>query len=206
MVARLLLLVAFAALPAFGVTWVGAALADRWGVAIGREMAGVALHLRPAPTVPELSAPDSHFPEPQPLSKTSANARVAPSKRKGVRMRQSASPLAQLGVFVPAATVLRLAQASAVPRAVAVGREGARPAGLRLIGVSALGIGMRDGDVITRVLGARVGAIGDVVSRVVAARAQRAREISGEFWRDGRQGSIVVEQPYLGEASSHVLP
>jgi hypothetical protein len=203
---RLPLVVAFVALPAFGVARVGQSLADRWGSEIGREAAGMAAHLRPAPAPqpsPEATALDSDFAEPPIAAANDGNAALAvPGQRKGGQKRK-ASPPAKLGVFVSAATVLRLAQASAMPRAVAVGPQGARPAGLRLIGVSGLGIGMRDGDVLTSVLGARVGATGEVVSRVIAARARRAREISGEFWRNGVQGSIVVEQPYLDQPAAH---
>lgn len=101
-------------------------------------------------------------------------------------------------MFVPASTVLRLANGGAtVPRAVYVPALGERPAGLRLLGVSALGVGMRDGDVLTRVLGAEVSSVGEVVARVIAARNQRARSISGEFWRDGSRWALIVEQPYV---------
>jgi hypothetical protein len=206
---RLPLVVAFIALPAFGVARIGQSFADRWGTEIGREVAAVAQHLRPAPAPPpgpEASALDSDFAEPPIATASDDNpALAAPGQRKGGQKRKPGPP-AKLGVFVSAATVLRLAQASAMPRAVAVGPQGARPAGLRLIGVSGLGIGMRDGDVLTSVLGARVGATGEVVSRVIAARARRAREISGEFWRNGVSGSIVVEQPYLDEAAAHSAP
>jgi hypothetical protein len=204
---RLPLVVAFVALPAFGVARAGQSLADRWGSEIGREAAAMAAHLRPVPAPaepsPEASALDSDFAEPPiPSANDTSPALAASGQRKGGQKRKPGPP-AKLGVFVSAATVLRLAQGSAMPRAVAVGPQGARPAGLRLIGVSGLGIGMRDGDVLTSVLGARVGATGEVVSRVIAARARRAREISGEFWRNGVPGSIVVEQPYLDEPAAH---
>ena len=208
MLPRLPLVVAFVALPAFGVARIGQSLADSWGTVIGREVAGVAVHLRPAaapPPSPEASAPDSDFAEQPPVTTSNSDALSAPGPRKAGPKRKPGAP-AKLGVFVSAATVLRLAQASAMPHAVAVGPQGARPAGLRLLGVSGLGIGMRDGDVLTSVLGARVSATGEVVSRVIAARARRAREISGEFWRNGVPGSIVVEQPYLDEAPAHSAP
>lgn len=210
MLARLPLVVAFVTLPAFGVARVGQVLADRWGAAIGREAAALAVHLQPPPAAPpawEASAPDSAFAEaPVATSNNSAPAARAQNGQKKNGAKRKPGPPAKLGVFVSAATVLRLAQASAMPRAVAVGPEGARPAGLRLIGVSGLGIGMRDGDVLTSVLGARVGAAGEVVSRVIAARARRAREISGEFWRNGVAGTIVVEQPYLDEPAHSAPP
>lgn len=205
MLPRLPLVLAMLTLPALGAARMGQSLADRWGTAIGREVAGAAVVLQPAPAPPlnlEASALDSDFADP-PATLVSY-ALAAPAQRKGPKRK--AGPPARLGVFVSAATVLRLANAQVMPRAVAVGPQGARPAGLRLIGVSGLGVGMRDGDVLTSVLGARVGATGEVVSRVIAARGRRAREISGEFWRNGVPGSIVVEQPYLDEPAAHSAP
>jgi hypothetical protein len=102
--------------------------------------------------------------------------------------------------------VLRLAEGRVMPRAVPVAASGGRPAGLRLVGVGGLGVGMRDGDVLTRVLGGSVGSVGDVVARVIAARDRRAREISAEFWRDGEAWSLVVEQPYLNPVAQPWRP
>jgi S1-C subfamily serine protease len=166
---------------------------------LGREAAAAVAYLpprAPAAVVDEdaalaASAFDESLARPPPASSANPAARKTASKRRSKPVRT--------GVFISAANVLRLAQGAAMPRAVAVGPHGARPAGLRLIGVGALGIGMRDGDVLTRVLGAPVGSAGEVISRVISARARRAREISGEFWRDGAPCSLVVEQPYLEE-------
>jgi hypothetical protein len=195
---RLPVVLAALVLPPLGAVRLGQALADRWGAAIGREAAAVAGYLIPTPMPPpapvvedsslgvELDESLARAPD---AGKPPTAAERKAGKRRGAPAR--------VGVFVPAATVLRLAQAQVMPRAVAVGPLGARPAGLRLIGVGGLGIGMRDGDVLTRVLGAPVSATGEVVSRVISARGRRAREISGEFWRNGAACSIVVEQPYL---------
>jgi hypothetical protein len=194
--------VVFAALvlPPLGAVRLGQALADRWGTTIGREAADAAVHLVPTPAAPEpLPVDEERAPEAEPDESiaTSPGAKAkAAGKRKGGK---GAGAPAKVGVYVNAATVMRLAQAQVMPRAVAVGPLGARPAGLRLIGVGGLGIGMRDGDVLTKVLGAPVSASGEVISRVISARARRAREISGEFWRNGQACSIVVEQPYLEE-------
>jgi len=75
--------------------------------------------------------------------------------------------------------------------------SGARPAGLRLASVGALGIGMRDGDVLVRVAGVPATSVAAVADLVLRARARGARQISGEFWRDGAAWTLVVEQPYL---------
>jgi hypothetical protein len=195
---RLPVVLAALVLPPLGAVRLGQALADRWGTAIGREAAAAAVRLvptrPPAPLVEESSLAaeldESIARAPAPGKPPTAAERKA-GKRRG--------PPARVGVYVSAATVMRLAQAQVMPRAVAVGPLGARPAGLRLVGVAGLGIGMRDGDVLTRVLGAPVSGTGEVISRVIAARGRRAREISGEFWRNGAPCSIVVEQPYLEE-------
>ncbi|MDQ2642563.1 MAG: hypothetical protein M3020_02015 [Myxococcota bacterium] len=68
---------------------------------------------------------------------------------------------------------------------------------MRLDGVAALGIGMRDGDILTQVLGAPATSVAAVVSAVIQARAQNVRIISGQFWRDGHVLPLAVEQPYL---------
>jgi S1-C subfamily serine protease len=79
---------------------------------------------------------------------------------------------------------------------------GQRPGGLRLDGVAALGIGMRDGDILTHVLGAPATSVAVVVGAVIQARAQNVRTITGQFWRDGRALPIAVEQPYLAATES----
>lgn len=201
MLARLAVVLAILALPAFAVTRLCQAMADRWGMSLGQEAAAAVAYLpprAPAAAIDDAAALAASTYD-ESLARPAEPAPSAAAKKKSsVKGKRRAKP-ARTGVFVSAASVLRLAQGSAMPRAVAVGPHGARPAGLRLIGVGALGIGMRDGDVLTRVLGAPVGSPGEVVSRVISARARRAREISGEFWRDGVPCSLVVEQPYLEE-------
>jgi hypothetical protein len=202
---RLPVVLAALVLPPIGVARLGQALADRWGTAIGREVAAAAVHLAkaPAPAPPAADvALAAEFDESLARAPKSEKP-LTPAEKKAGKKRKAP---ARVGVYVPAATVLRLAQAQVMPRGVAVGPFGARPAGIRLLGVGALGIGMRDGDVLTRVLGAPVSATGEVVGRVIAARGRRAREISGEFWRDGAPCSIVVEQPYLDEQPGKSAP
>jgi hypothetical protein len=62
--------------------------------------------------------------------------------------------------------------------------------------VSRLGVGLRDGDVLTEAAGTPALSPGDVISTVLAARGRSAREVSGVFWRDGEPWFLVVEQPY----------
>lgn len=106
------------------------------------------------------------------------------------------------GLRVSARQVLSLAERRAMPRAVAVPADGRHPAGLKLLNVSGLGVGMRDGDILTRVAGAPALSTGAVVELVLRARARQAPEISAEFWRNGARWSLVVEQPYLTRGSA----
>lgn len=103
-------------------------------------------------------------------------------------------------IFVPARRVLGLAERGWVPQAVPRrSREGGAE-GLELRSVSALGLGLRDGDVIVRVAGVPVTDLAAVTSLVLDARRRRARTLSAEVerWVDGapRRFRLVVEQPY----------
>jgi hypothetical protein len=110
---------------------------------------------------------------------------------------QPATVAPKLGIRVPAKTVLRLANARAVPQGTFVSAEAGRPAGMRLNGVSAYGVGLRDGDVLTHVAGAPATSRSQVVSAVLQARAVRAPAVSAIFWREGEPWRLLVEMPYL---------
>jgi hypothetical protein len=75
------------------------------------------------------------------------------SKPARGKARRGAPVSASHSVSVSAATVLELAESGARPRGKPVGATAQRPAGLRLSGVSALGIGVEDGDVLTEAAG-----------------------------------------------------
>ncbi|MFZ5890181.1 MAG: hypothetical protein ACOY0T_03855 [Myxococcota bacterium] len=177
-------------------------LADSWGKSWGGIAADLAPKLVSAPARAEddvaLQRSLASFAEAEKsLAASPPRSEPAPKTRRGKATKAKQAH----GVFVSASSVLRLANGgAAMPRAVFVPALGERPAGLRLIGVSGLGIGMRDGDVLTRVLGADVSSVPEVVQRVLAARNRRAPQISGEFWRDGARWSLVVEQPYIDDA------
>ncbi len=83
-----------------------------------------------------------------------------------------------------------------MPNAVFVKANTQRPAGLLLSGVSGLGVGLQDGDVLTEAAGQKVSSVAAVVGLVLAARARQASEISGRFYRGGVPFSLTVEQPY----------
>jgi hypothetical protein len=103
----------------------------------------------------------------------------------------------QKGIRVREAAVLRLANAGARPTGIPVPARGTRPAGVALVGVSALGIGLRDGDILVSAAGRPTLSSSDVVGVVIGSRAHRVSEISGRFYRDGEPWNLVVEQPYV---------
>jgi hypothetical protein len=116
-------------------------------------------------------------------------------KSKSARSRAGAVKPGR-GVLVGASTVLRLANRGAVPEGHPVNAAGARPAGIELSSVSALGVGVQDGDVLTEVAGQSVRSEGQVVGAVLALRARRAKAISAVFYRGQERWSLVVEMPY----------
>jgi len=101
----------------------------------------------------------------------------------------------QHGIRVSARTLLRLVNGGVRPAGRFVASDGTRPAGLLLSGVGALGVGLRDGDVLTHACGQPVQSPAGVIALVIAARAAHVPEISGRFWRDGQAWNITVEQP-----------
>lgn len=103
-------------------------------------------------------------------------------------------------LFVSKATVLKLAQSAARPQGAFVQESAEHPAGLRLSGVAALGIGVQDGDILIEALGITPRSPGQIIGAIIEARAQQARFLSGKLWRQGKLISITVEQPYLPRA------
>ncbi len=93
-------------------------------------------------------------------------------------------------------TVLCLAKRGVQPSAKPVAQRGKRPAGIAVYGVSALGVGVTDGDVLTEVLGQPVRSQVQVVAMVIAARSQAMSSISATLWRGTRPYTLTVEQPY----------
>lgn len=129
------------------------------------------------------------------------SARVSPRlvevAKKSTVSPATAQPVPKRGLRVRADTVLRLANARAVPQGDYIAAAGKRPEGMRLSGVTALGVGVIDGDVLTSVGGTPAASRQAVVSAVLAARAQRAPVISAVFWRGDEPWQLLVEMPYL---------
>jgi hypothetical protein len=121
---------------------------------------------------------------------------IATAKGKKARSNGTAQVPAR-AVFVSADKVLKLAESRAKPRGVRVPASGERPAGLALKGVEGLGIGLREGDVLTRAVGQPALSSSAVVRAVLVARARRAKVLEGEFYRGRERWALRVEQPYL---------
>jgi hypothetical protein len=177
--------------------WTSARAADRAGADAAVALSAVAVLARAG----EVTASDS---EPEPASELAVIpvqyelfAEPAAPRSKSRNGAKKGRPVATPVVFVSQKTVLGLANSGARPRGAFVAANGVRPAGLRLTGVGALGIGLQDGDVLTRALGQPVTATGAVIQAVLAARAQHAAVLDGEFWRGPQRYVIRVEQPYV---------
>jgi hypothetical protein len=168
--------------------------------------AGLArLTLAPALPVPALQDEPAVVPFEElvlePGSELPQPSGVAGAKPRSGRVKTSKAAASAVapsrGLLVRADTVLRLAKAGVVPAASPVAAGTENPAGMRLSGVSTLGVGLQDGDVVTHVLGQPVTSRSSVVSLVLQARARREQRISAVFWRGGVPWQLWVEMPYL---------
>jgi hypothetical protein len=144
-------------------------------------------------------APDS---EPELLTETELASyapatRVARGPTQTARAaKRSSKAGAAHAIYISSAQVLALASRRALPNAVPVRASSEHPAGLQLRGVSALGVGLQDGDVLTEAGGQRASSVAAVIGIVLAARARHSPEISGHFFRGNVPYSVRVEQPY----------
>jgi hypothetical protein len=134
--------------------------------------------------------------ESEPEAAGVASAALA-AKRPQKQANRARASGGQHGVRISSAQVLALAARRAMPQAAPVKATRDHPAGLLLRGVSALGIGLQDGDVLTEAAGQKALSVAIVVGVVLAARGRQVAEISGRFFRAGVPFGLVVEQPYL---------
>ena len=128
-----------------------------------------------------------------------ANVRTIAGKPKGKAGGRNASGISHTqlpSLRVSESVVLRLAQSGRRPTGKPVAASGSRPAGIQVFGATALGIGVRDGDVLTQVSGVAISSIAQVVGLVIAARGAHQPAIEGVLYRGTRKYVIVVEQPY----------
>jgi hypothetical protein len=125
----------------------------------------------------------------------SRTQRESVTAKRGVKGSSSTKPLPS--VRITQSVVLRLAQRGLRPSGTPVAASGSRPAGIQVFGVGSLGVGVRDGDVLTHVSDVPVTHVGQVIAMVIAARGARKPVITGRLWRGQRWYAVVVEQPYL---------
>jgi hypothetical protein len=131
-----------------------------------------------------------------------ADAPLAASKPASNPKRSSASalPTKPKALFVSAQSVLRLSRSAGQPSGSFVPRSEQHPAGIRLVGVAALGIGVQDGDILVDAMGIPARARGEIIGAIIEARARRVKALSGTLWRAGQTFTITVEQPYTDPA------
>jgi hypothetical protein len=178
-------------------------VADRVGAALAVALDSVAAFVvKPSPQQPEPEGFDATQPAPVHIPVAVAAPASAPkpeSARRAGSKAKSKAGASERVIFVSSKTVLRLAESRARPRGVRVKAEGARPEGLRLLRVAELGIGLQDGDVLTRAVGQPALSSSAVVQAVLVARARGDKVLEGEFWRAGERWVLRVEQPYVSK-------
>jgi hypothetical protein len=99
-------------------------------------------------------------------------------------------------IHITSTTVLCLAQQGLQPTGRPVAAKGKRPAGVAVFGVSRLGLGVRDGDIVTEILGQPVRSVAQGIALIIAARASNRPSIEGTVWHAMRPYAVTVDQPY----------
>ena len=184
------------------------AFAERWATQIAAGVLSVSALLPRAPALDEPALDEPAAEEPDgpafdaTLSDRPANAGGLTSGKAG----RGGARVAVHGVRISAAQVLALAARRAMPGAVPVPATTRHPAGLMLSGVSALGVGLQDGDVLTEAAGQKATSVAAVVGIVLAARGRQVPEISGRFYRGWVPFALSVEQPYPESRSRPPVP
>ena len=164
---------------------------------------GLLAELTRVPPAFVADAPDTEvIPTDAPVVSAPVAAPEARARKAGKKAKPSPVPV----IFVSRAAVLGLATSGARPHGAPAPATAVRPAGLRLVGVGGLGIGLRDGDVLTRAVGQPALSTGAVIQAVLAARARHAPVLEGEFWRGEQRYVLRVEQPYVDERLPALAP
>lgn len=142
-------------------------------------------------------------PEPESIAEAPSAGKQKPKQKQKQGAKSRSGEADRLpSIHIPARRVLELANAGRRPSGRSVTAEGNRPAGVQVFGASALGVGVRDGDVITRVNGVAVNSANQVIALVIAARGARQPAISATVYRGQRSYTLTVEQPYLNNTDS----
>jgi hypothetical protein len=191
-----LVLAIFGAAEALHVAWSLPARGAAVGRELGEALAGTGISVSPvAEPDPEPEGEPTLGPDLDP-SNSVVDSEPMAGDAAGHRGKRARRATAGRGVFVPAAVVLKLANSGAAPRGRPVPRTASHPSGVEVVGASALGVGMVDGDVITEVMGRPVHTEGEVVGLVLSARAHRQSLVGAVFWRHGEAWQLSVEMPY----------
>jgi hypothetical protein len=194
-------LILLMAIPAVVAPWFSAKLADRFGQRFGAALASTLGGSWLAPAAVDAPSAAKHVPHEAKLPALPVpSVKPAALSRNGRSARPTSAGSAR-GLRVSGDTVLRLARSGVRPTGTYVPASRGCAAGLRLSGVGALGVGLRDGDVLTHAAGRPASSSGEVVGAVIGARGARQREVSGRFCRDGEAWNLVVEQPYPRSAA-----
>jgi hypothetical protein len=167
-------------------------------VNLGQSVAELAkvIEPEPLPPTPEGAAIAAlGDPVATPSARSAASGTPGPSKECTAPTEACGFPK-PVGVFVSRARVLAAARAGLRPTGSSVPATSWRPAGLALSGVSGLGVGLRDGDVLISAGGPATSEAA-VVGAVIAALRARSRAMSGVAWRGRQRIDVTVELPDL---------
>lgn len=182
------------ALPVLAARAWSTAYADRLAVAVATRLVAAVPLFSPPSNEPAAGFDDGSFS----LASSSSPSpeRSTPSPTAKGRAAHARPGTVAHGVRISASQVLALAARRAMPDAVPVKATSEHPAGLMLRSVSALGVGLQDGDVLTEAAGQKASSVAAVVGIVLAARGRQVPEISGRFYRGWVPFGLSVEQPY----------
>lgn len=147
------------------------------------------------------------------LSEPEAEASLAPvgkAKRRSVAPYRPVIGPPPQSARASQALVLNWAEAGVMPSGVLRSPMGDIPAGIELLGVAGLGVGLLDGDRLVRVDGVPVQSRGHVVGAVLGARSRGAASVVATLVRMTTSGAksftVTVEQPYLPPTPQLRLP
>jgi hypothetical protein len=194
---KLTLLALLLCVPLLGIVRAQNALAQHVTRGAVAALLSLTAPLTPAPSQP--ATREDAEAAPLELAAT-VDAPLAAGKAGAGRAAHPALGTKPKALFVSAQSVLRLSKSAAQPSGTFIARTEQHPAGIRLAGVAALGIGVQDGDILVDAMGIPARARGEIIGAIIEARARRVKALSGTLWRAGQTFTITVEQPYLDPA------
>ncbi|MSP25061.1 MAG: hypothetical protein EXR75_07830 [Myxococcales bacterium] len=197
-----------AGVPFLGALWLARATATsvvqslaqpaHW---VGERIADAATHDVPVPLEPteEAAALLALGSKSRPIAPSDGEPVIALSgARREARVQEVARVEelpAPVGVLVKRQRVMAAARAGIRPSGSPVAMNAWRGRGLALAGVGMVGVGLRDGDVVTKVGGSPATSDAAVVGAVTAALRKGHPAITAEVWRDRQKIIVTVELP-----------